>query len=102
MLCSILFGSQQQRILTAGIMGVFVEDFEGDAALGRLDFHADVLFRAEDGEELTAYVPLKESTGGGFPGFPGFPGGGESTTTVESVIDLDTVQKYYNVPDSLV
>ena len=45
MLCSVLFGSQQQRILTAGIMGVFVEDFEGDAALGHLDFHADVLFR---------------------------------------------------------
>ena len=99
MLCSDLFGSQQQRILTAGIMGIFVEDFPGPSP--RLRWHTLPL-QAEDGEELTAYVPLKESTGGGFPGFPGFPGGGESTTTVESVIDLDTVQKYYNVPDSLV
>ena len=37
---------------------------------------------------------------GGFPGFPG--GGSGSSTKVEPVISLDTVQKYYNVPDTLV
>ena len=73
-----------------------------DAVIMTKNSNNTLPLQAEDGEELTAYVPLKESTGGGFPGFPGFPGGGESTTTVESVIDLDTVQKYYNVPDSLV
>lgn len=49
--------------------------------------------KAEDGKELTAYVPLKETTSGGW--------WGPVTTKTEAVLSLDTVQKYYNVPDAL-
>ncbi|WP_050699012.1 glycoside hydrolase family 3 N-terminal domain-containing protein [Anaeromassilibacillus senegalensis] len=65
-----------------------------DAVIMAKNSNSTLPLKAEDGKELTAYVPLKKSTGGGW--------GGPVTTTVKAVLDLDKVQKYYNVPDALI
>lgn len=56
--------------------------------------------QSQGNDKLTVYIPVEEQqSGGGF--FPGM-GGGETKTNYEVGIDLSLIQKYYNVPESIV